>query len=183
MNHRPGAEVVYQHHNAVEARDLVSQMADLYASVFVEAPYHEGPEQIASFRRWIVDELAKPGFVLICAVGDSDLVGVAYGYTMAPGEWWRNVTLEPPEYIRGAAKFAIMEWMVRGEYRRAGVGRRLLDQLLLDRPEQYATLNVNPASLARELYRRWGWTQCGGTRSKNYPPMDVLVLDPTGTLS
>jgi ribosomal protein S18 acetylase RimI-like enzyme len=168
--------VAYHRHAANEARHFVPDMVDLYAVVFAEPPYNEGPEHAAKFRKWLTKELDSPGFTLVRAIAGTELVGMAYGYTMPAGEWWHNATEPPPADIRDRRKFVVMEWAVRADHRRRGIGRQLMTELLTGRSEPYATLNANPAAAARDIYVRWGWQQRGRTHPKNYPPMDILVL-------
>jgi GNAT superfamily N-acetyltransferase len=69
-----------------------------------------------------------------------------------------------------------MEWMVRFDRRGEGVGRRLMDLLLAGRPEPWAVLAANPATLARRIYQRWGWRPLGPIRPAGMPAMEVLGL-------
>ena len=169
-------DVVYDLLDADRARPLAGALQDVYAEVYAEPPYAEGPEHAAQFRRWFADQLDQPGFSLARAVDGGALVGAAYGHTMPAGEWMQPQVGEPPAHIHGAPKLTIPEWMVRKPYRGRGVGRRLLEMLLADRPEPYAILASNPAAPARRLYERMGWQQHGIIRPKLIPPMDVLVL-------
>jgi GNAT superfamily N-acetyltransferase len=96
---------------------------------------------------------------------------------MPAGRWFRNATQEPPEEIRDADKFAVMEWMVRQAYRRTGVGRALLATLLTLRTERWAILAANPTAPARQIYWRLGRQECGQTEPDMLPRMDVLALE------
>jgi hypothetical protein len=155
---------------------LAADLRELYAEVYAESPYEEGPAHVARFAEHLAEQLDRPGFVLASATDVPALVGVAYGWTMAPGQWFSSAIDQPPEEIRSAAKFAVMEWMVRAPYRQGGVGRRLLDLVLTGRHEPYAILASNPAAPARQVYDRFGWRQCGTTQPDLLPPMDVLAL-------
>ncbi|MGI5214360.1 N-acetyltransferase family protein [Plantactinospora sp. CA-290183] len=169
--------VAYGLLDADEVRPLIGVLQELYAEVYAEPPYEEGPEHVAQFRRWFRQHLGQPGFRLARAVDvDGLLVGTAYGHTMSAGEWLQPQVGEPPAHVHGVPKFMIAEWMVRGPYRGRGVGRRLLSALLADRPEPYAILASNPAAPARRIYEQLGWQQAGMIRPKLIPPMDVLVL-------
>ena len=163
------------HRHFEDAEQFLDELVDLYAEVFAEPPYNEGPDHVRRFRGWLTGEFDTPGFTLIRATVGDTLIGMAYGYQMPAGEWWRDAIEDPPDGVRKALKFAVMEWAVRGEYRGRGVGRRLMFDLLHGRAEQYATLNVNPAAPARNIYRRLGWQPCGSTNPKYMPPMDILV--------
>lgn len=159
-----------------EIADRIDEVLSLFAEVFAEPPYNEGPEHVEQFRRAFKKETKKPGFTFIGAE-DGVLVGMAYGYTMPPDEWWRRATVEPPEEIKAAPKFTVMEWAVRPDYRGQGIGNRLMDELLVDRAEPWATLNANPEAKARDLYVAAGWEQLGRVENKLFPDMDVLILD------
>ena len=158
------------------AKAHVEALAGLYADVYAEPPYLEGPEHVASFRQHLEHELALPGFTLARAIDGPDLIGAAYGFTLPAGEWMEPSAQEPPAHIRDLPKLNIAEWMVRGPYRRTGVGRRLLDMLLTDRPEPWAVLASNPAAPAHQIYHRWGWKTAGRIKPPAMPPMDVLAL-------
>jgi GNAT superfamily N-acetyltransferase len=101
------------------------------------------------------------------------------GYTQPPGEWWRGTDNPAPESIKAREKLAVMEWAVLPDQRGSGVGRRLLDELLTNRSEPYATLTVNPAANARIIYEHWGWRHVASTRPDKMPGMDVMVRELT----
>lgn len=162
--------------DGADARGLTDQLCDLYAEVYAEPPYLEGPEHVARFAEHYSVEVVRDGFALASAVDNNLLVGAAYGWTMAAGQWFSSATSEPPKTILGTQKFAVMEWMVRRPYRGHGIGRRLLDTVLRDRAEPYAILASNPEAPARRIYERLGWRQCGTSKPDLLPPMDVLTL-------
>jgi len=61
-----------------------------------------------------------------------------------------------------AERSAVIDLAVRRDWRRRGVGRRLLATLLDSRTEERATLSVQPlAEESQAFYRRLGW-QCVG---------------------
>jgi ribosomal protein S18 acetylase RimI-like enzyme len=169
--------VSYVHLNAAEALANVAELRGVYLAVFSLPPYDEGPEIGDKFVGWISDESKLAGFSLVAAYDEDRLVGFAYGYTQPPGEWWRNTDQPAPEQVKAAEKFAVMEWAVLPDQRGKGIGRRLLDELLADRREPYATLTVNPAAEARTIYEQWGWQYVASTRPGNMPGMDVMVRE------
>ena len=166
----------YVHLSGAGALSLVSQLVDLYAIVYAEPPYEEGPEQVARFAKAIPQDLDAEGCALTGAVIGDRLVGAAYGLTMAAGRWWSNTEDEPPPDLRDTPKFAVMEWMVHPAERGTGVGSRLMQMLLSQRPEPYAVLASDPRSVARTMYDRAGWRQVGQSRLTWGPVMDLLVL-------
>lgn len=65
----------------------------------------------------------------------------------------------------GRRTFALSEIMVDQHYTRRGVAQALHDDLLAERPEERATLLVNPANTtARRAYERWSWIKIGTLR-------------------
>lgn len=168
-------EITFTVLDGAGARPHVDALRDLYAEVYAEPPYNEGPAHVRQFVRWISEELDRPGFSLALAQAGDGLAGAAYGFTMPAGEWMEPRASEPPPALLDVPKLNVAEWMVRKPYRGAGAGRRLLDLLLAGRPEPYAILASNPAALARSIYERWGWTKQGIIRPRSMPQMDVLV--------
>jgi hypothetical protein len=62
----------------------VDELAALYARVFAEPPYWEGPEQVREFVTSYTQDTAKPGFAVVTAHEDETLVGFAYGAARPP---------------------------------------------------------------------------------------------------
>jgi GNAT superfamily N-acetyltransferase len=169
--------LAYTTHRADSATRIFPALGDLYAIVYAEPPYEEGPEQVDRFRRGLPDEAARPGFTLVAAHDDGTLVGTAYGWTMPAGTWWSRADVDPPADVRDADKIAVMEWMVHPRSRGEGIGAELIRRLLWRRSERYATLASDPRSHARAMYARNRWRQVGRSTLPWGPPMDLLVLD------
>jgi GNAT superfamily N-acetyltransferase len=158
------------------ARSSAADLHDLYAEVYAEPPYNEGPSHVAQFARWLSAEFGRPGFTLVTARTGGVLIGAAYGFTLPPGEWMEPAADDPPAHIRDVPKFQVTEWMVRSAYRGRGIGRHLLRLVLADRTEPWAVLASNPAAVARRVYERQGWRQYGRITPRTMPAMDVLAL-------
>jgi len=123
----------------------------------------------------------QPGFVLTEARHGEYLVGYAYGMPLRPStSWWRDLTIRLPEDVTTeypGRTFAVMELLVRASWRRQGIGRELHDLLLTGRPEERATLTVEPgASAAQAALQSWGWRRIARTRGPGSLTSDVLVL-------
>ncbi|GGL01752.1 GNAT family N-acetyltransferase [Mangrovihabitans endophyticus] len=155
---------------------LADDLVNLYEVVYREPPYSEGPEQFDRFRSSLNEDVGRPGFTLIIAVHDGQLVGASYGWTMAAGKWWSRSDTVPENSIKDVDKFAVMEWIVHPRYRGEGTGAQLIRELLTERPEPIATLASDPRSKARGMYARAGWRQVAGTSLSWGPSMDLLVL-------
>jgi GNAT superfamily N-acetyltransferase len=168
--------VDYSTRAGVAAAPLFPGLVDLYATVYAEPPYEEGPEQVARFAEMLPGEATRPGFTLAAAHEDGELVGAAYGWTMPAGAWWSRADSDPPPDVKGADKFAVMEWIVHPDRRGEGIGAELMRRVLADRPEPWATLASDPRSAARAIYGRNGWEQVGTSRLSWGPAMDLLAL-------
>jgi ribosomal protein S18 acetylase RimI-like enzyme len=147
--------------------DLADRLAEAL-HVYVTAMGY--PNSTARHRRTLwLDHSRRPGWR---AVGWLDstgaLLGIAYGYTGGPGQWWfeevrRGVSAEGPEaYIWLRDYFELTELHVHPDAQGHGLGERLLRALLAltDRPRvllstpEYGT---EPPGRAWRLYRRTGF--------------------------
>jgi hypothetical protein len=68
--------VAYEVLDGVQASQLVDEVGELYAEVFAEPPYLEGPQDVARFMEHFTDEMTRPGSSLVRAADGSVLVGV-----------------------------------------------------------------------------------------------------------
>ncbi|WP_329109740.1 GNAT family N-acetyltransferase [Micromonospora sp. NBC_01699] len=154
----------------------VARLVDLYAVVYAEAPYEEGPEEVEGFRVKLPEDMFRPGFELVIATDDDALLGFAYGWTMPAGTWWSKADREPPPVLKAADKLAIMEWIVQPDRRGQGIGAQLIRWLIDGRSEPWATLASDSRSAARAIYERAGWSGVGKAVLSWGPTMDLLVL-------
>ncbi|MEO3747731.1 GNAT family N-acetyltransferase [Plantactinospora sp. B5E13] len=155
---------------------FIPALVDLYAIVYAEPPYEEGPDQVARFAASLPDEAGRPGFTVVTAIQEDNLVGAAYGWTMQAGVWWSRADAEPDRELLAASKVAVMEWIVHPDHRRQGIGAELMRLLLVGRSEAWATLASDPRSVAHRLYERAGWRKVGTSHLPWGPVMDLLVL-------
>ncbi|MFF4874738.1 GNAT family N-acetyltransferase [Micromonospora sp. NPDC000668] len=169
--------VTYTVRAGTAAAPLFSPLVELYALVYAEPPYEEGPEQVSRFADGLPAEATRPGFTLVAAEDDGRLIGAAYGWTMPAGRWWLRSDQDPPADVLVADKLAVMEWIVTPERRGDGVGSGLMVRLLGGRPERYATLASDPRAAARRIYERAGWRQVARSPLPDGTPMDLLLLD------
>ncbi|MGC4805535.1 GNAT family N-acetyltransferase [Micromonospora sp. DT233] len=168
--------VTFSTHAGATAAALFPALVDLYAFVYAEPPYEEGPAEVAGFAEGLPAEATRPGFALVAAEEAGALVGAAYAWTMPAGRWWGHADAEPPADVLHADKCAVMEWVVHPSRRGRGVGLGLLRRLLAGRPERWATLASDPRAPARAMYGRAGWARVAGSRLPSGPPVDLLVL-------
>jgi ribosomal protein S18 acetylase RimI-like enzyme len=125
----------------------------------------------------------QPGFVLAEARHGGYLVGYAFGMPLRPStSWWRHLTTPLPDEITAehpGRTFALIELLVRASWRRQGIAGALHDLILANRPEERATLTVQPtATPAQNAFRKWGWRKVARTRDDGPGSLvsDVLVL-------
>ena len=169
--------VTFAQHDGIVPEEVGGPLVDLYAVVYAEPPYCEGPEQVHRFRTSLHEDANRSGFTLVTAIENETLIGATYGWSMPAGKWWSNADQPPRPDVLSAEKFAVMEWIVTPAKRGQGIGGALIRRLLDHRTEQYATLASDPRSDARAIYRKSGWRQVGVTKLSWGPEMDLLLLD------
>jgi ribosomal protein S18 acetylase RimI-like enzyme len=123
----------------------------------------------------------RADFRFLVAREADEVIGFAYGYTGAYGQWWtehvaqaldadqRREWLDPPHY-------EIVELHVRPSRQRDGVGTRLLEELLAAQPHDRALLSTQAGSRkARGFYAKNGWSELAGVDfGPGYPRYLVL---------
>jgi GNAT superfamily N-acetyltransferase len=135
-------------------------------------------EDIEQFEIRIKKHADQAGFVLVTGELDSQFVGFSYGFTFPPGRWWTGVETDPPsDDISAGPIFAVIELGVGKESRGRGYSRQLVDALLTDRPEVFASLISRPGAQAHAMYQRWGWKKVGNTQTcPHWPVEDINIL-------
>src|SRR5262245_1072150 len=97
----------YQHLSTKEARQRIGhEFKALYAAVFSEPPYNEGPEAVDEFVDRMHSEVAEPGFDCVEAIANDSVVGFAYGYSYPAGRWWDGADRSPPDDVVAGPTFA-----------------------------------------------------------------------------
>ena len=126
---------------------------------------------------------SREGFGLTLGHLNSELIGYALGYPLpATSGWWTGLRQNVgADLLRetGHRTFAVNEIMVRAAWRRRGYARALHDALLRDRPEERATLLVEPDNTpARSAYLSWGWRKLGDLQPfPDAPVYEAMLLD------
>ncbi|MBN6057851.1 GNAT family N-acetyltransferase [Nonomuraea sp. RK-328] len=99
--------------------------------------------------------------------GEAKVVGFAYGFHGAPGQWWHDVVhraLEDRSGFRVADAwlgdaFELAEIHVHPDYQGKGIGRAMIATLCAGRRERSAVLSTHDRpTAARHLYRSMGFT-------------------------
>lgn len=168
--------IAYRVLDGPRAREREEELLELADEVYDDG---RDPEMVrrAGVRR------RQPGFVLVEARHGGYLVGYASGMPLRPStSWWRELTAPAPENLTAEHRgrtFALTELLVRGSWRRQGIGGELHDLILAGRREERATLTVLPAATAAQAaFRAWGWQKVARTRGPEpgSPVADVLVI-------
>lgn len=158
---------------------MLDALADVYAEEYAEPPYDASPATYGRepfIQRTTRQVEEEDGFGLLTGHVDDELTGYAFGYTHGPGRWWRGESEpSPPEDLVQSPGFVVMELIVRRPFRGRGYAHDLLDELLADRSEPFATLCVHPLAQARSIYPRWGWQEACKLSHGDGVTFDVLV--------
>lgn len=169
---------------AAIARAHFEDVCALYDEVFSASPFRWVPEEAEHHRRSLAQLMTDPTFAIAVAMSGEQLVGFAYGVALpATTGWWRG--FDPPleqtlTTEREGRTFALIDLAVRERSRGTGLGRGLVDALLNSRPEERATLSVQPtAEATKQFYLHTGWSYVGrkeATPPSVSPQWDVFVI-------
>jgi GNAT superfamily N-acetyltransferase len=153
----------------------------LYVEVHADPSYEANPLfSRAAYIERASAQSQHPGFMVVAAEDGPNLAGFCYGFTMEAGRWWRGALGPPGDEVLNERKVAVIELMVKGDYRGGGVGKQLLAELLRNRDERYATLTARPVATAHKMYLRWGWRIVGRSQpASDAPAMDIMLIDLT----
>jgi GNAT superfamily N-acetyltransferase len=143
-------------------RRAFAALADDVLDVYAEAMQVQ-PEAARARRSILTSHLERDG---LRAVGvfddDGRLVGIAYGYRGAPGQWWHDQVRaaltadDAARWLDGA--FEVCEFHVRPALQGTGLGRALIARLLALTDARTAVLTTPDSDTrARRFYRTAGW--------------------------
>ncbi len=165
--YRAGASqmtVVVESAPAAELVRRSDRLTALYRAVFAVAPYWEPPEAVAKFADRLRLHAEEDDFRGVLALDGDEVVGVAYGYRGAPGQWWHDVVRR--ELAPGVAArwlddtCEIVQIAVQPDAQGNGIGGRLHDVLVASIPTRTAVLTTSQMeTAATQLYRSRGWTK------------------------
>ena len=108
------------------------------------------------------------------AVVDGTVVGMGFGARAEPGHWWYDGIADQVGADHPALQDAwnLVELAVLAEFRRRGIGTRLLASLLEAQPCQRALLSVIVANTpARAFYERCGFSVEGEASTRFGPAL------------
>jgi ribosomal protein S18 acetylase RimI-like enzyme len=181
-------EPVFEHFTAEQAHLRRDTVDDIFQRSYVDAiasgdPFDSPAEFMRRFDAYTNPSRSR-GFELVVAYLDGTPAGQTWGWPLNPGAaWWGGLHLDDgdqSEFTRetGERTFALSEIMVCAEHTGRGLARALHEELLGGRPEQRATLLVEPDNdRAYAAYRKWGWVRVGWLRPswESAPTFDVLI--------
>jgi GNAT superfamily N-acetyltransferase len=161
-------------------RDELAAHTSEVLEVYAEAM--EVSRTAARTRRTVLaGHLDRRGLRAVAALGGEQVVGVAYGYLGAPGQWWHDqvrAAMAPGLAATWLANaFEVCELHVRPELQGTGIGRDLLVQLLTATGADTAVLTTpDRETRARQFYRKGGWVDL--VRDLQFPgdPRSFAVL-------
>jgi ribosomal protein S18 acetylase RimI-like enzyme len=161
--------------------DMLSAVGELYAEVYAEPPYDEGPAEVEDFESSWPQQIDQINFRLVVARRADKPIGFAFGYQLRTQTKWWDSTLTPiPDEItteRSGRTFAIIEVAVRRPYRQRGIGCLLHTHLIAGLSEERITLAVRPEAPApQHAYRSWGYQPVGQIQPfPGGPVYDVMI--------
>jgi ribosomal protein S18 acetylase RimI-like enzyme len=182
---QPADEVRMETHDG-PAATLTDDLRALYAVVYAEPPYRDGPADVAEFVAEWRELPDQPGFRLVVARTAGQLVGFGLGYVVESASgWWAGLHPaepggDPAGLPDSGRSFGIAELGVHPGWRRRGLASRVHEALLAGRREPRVVLWVRAdAPAARATYDRWGYRLIGPVPHR--PPYQVMCLhrDPT----
>ena len=162
------------------SRDQLAARADDVLEVYAEA-MQVSRGAARSRRSVLAAHLDREGLKAVAALDRTRLIGIAYGYQGAPGQWWHDHVRAAmglrlsQEWLRDA--FEVCELHVRPRFQQQGIGRDLLVQLLAQTRCLTAVLTTpDVETRARTFYRDGGWVDL--VRDLRFPgdPRSFAVL-------
>jgi len=150
--------------NSEELSTERDALVQVYRCVFTLPPYDESETDAQQFGQSLAKFAQYTGFRCVVARDrtTAGIVGLALGWTSAPGRWWRDILEKDldrqtaQEWLSDCFEFA--ELAVIPDFQGRGIGGRLHDCLLADLPHRTSILTtLQEESAALRLYRRRGW--------------------------
>jgi ribosomal protein S18 acetylase RimI-like enzyme len=167
-------------YEGLDGEPLLPVVQPLYAEIYAEPPYCEGPKEVQDFAAGWPDRVKLPGFRLVIAHTDGEPIGFSFGHRLpSDTDWWDGLLDPVPKETmqeHDGRTFAVIELAVRQPYRARGLGRLLHHTLLSGRPEQRVTLLARPeAGQAQAAYRSWGYRVIGRLRPAPDAPVYLAL--------
>jgi ribosomal protein S18 acetylase RimI-like enzyme len=142
-----------------------AELAAIYAVVFCVPPWNEPLERADGLADRLGDWTEKPGFIGAFAYTGASVRGFALGYTTpspfpSDRSYGQVSAILGPEAVTAlSGRLEVGELAVHPGARRVGLGRRLLDALVGDRPAWLLMVLTMPGTTA--FYDAVGWQRWG----------------------
>src|SRR6266536_2298568 len=150
------------------ANDRLDELAELYASDFVDPPL-KGREFYSAdrFRERLLGQYVKaPNFRIVVALASDEMAGFVYGCSLPEGSpWWDGLEEPLPKDVTretGSRTFALLDLLVARSWRGQGIASELHRRVLEGRTEERVTLLSSPPQMpAYEMWKHWGYEKVG----------------------
>lgn len=145
----------------VEQHDAI---VEVYRLAFREPPYCRTEIEIRLFNDSFLEHQNRQGFKFIAAIHQEldTIIGIAYGYTCMPDQWWYDKVSESAgkQFTRTwlVDSFQVSEVAVIPNWQGQGVGGNVFDTLMKGLPHPRAVLStIDLETPALKLYLSRGW--------------------------
>ncbi|GAC1422968.1 MAG: hypothetical protein NVS4B1_20250 [Ktedonobacteraceae bacterium] len=155
---------IITYEKAKQVEPFVKHIINIYREAFGLAPYFKSDAEVRAFAAILPHHLLRAGFRCVIAREDETqaILGFAYGYTGAAGQWWHDLvvqkmTREEAEYWMTDV-FEVVELAVRPTMHGYGYGGKVHDMLLQGLPQRTAVLSTYQVGTnALKMYKKRGW--------------------------
>ncbi|WP_156759050.1 GNAT family N-acetyltransferase [Microbacterium karelineae] len=143
-----------------EVRERARDIWDVYDEVFGDQPSYD-----VWLDQMLLRHAARDRFRLAAAFDSDQMIGFAYGYVGASGQYYTDSVRESLGAVLAARwlpAFEFVEFGVLASHRRGGVGRRLYELVIdgIDGPALLSTGDDDDDPAVR-FYRGEGWSRLG----------------------
>jgi ribosomal protein S18 acetylase RimI-like enzyme len=142
--------------------ELLPEIVEVYSAALGRDPV----ESMARFQTEVLPRhREREAFRFLVARAGGEIVGIAYGYVGARGQWWTErvaeaMTSEEQARWLDPRHFEVVELHVLPSHQRQGIGRSLLSALLDGLDVSFVLLSTDEGNTrARTFYRSLGWTE------------------------
>jgi hypothetical protein len=153
-------------------------LLDVYADVradLIHLPHYS----VDAYAERINRHATEAGWEAVIGYDGTEPIGYAYCNTVGPGDrWWTRMEEPLPDGYEDLPTIALKELGIRPAWRKTGASVRLHDALLAGRPEQRATLLVNPKAgngKVQVLYASWGYVVFNRQQPPGSPPLIAMA--------
>ncbi|MFJ4412990.1 N-acetyltransferase [Streptomyces sp. NPDC088925] len=175
------------HYTAAKLPEIRDHILDIHVEVRTRdfglaAPFYSRERFDERLERYA----SRSGWTAAIGWEDGAPVGFCFGHPLAPDtQWWEGMLGEPlpADFTRedGVRTVALNEIVVRKQWRGSAVAWQLHEAWLGLRPEERATLLVNPTAgngAVQGRYEAWGYRKVGDQKPFDDSPVFASMLRP-----